>query len=254
MATRRSRRRMLRGLALLALALPACGGDDPPRRGPAARDQSPTVLISRTTATRVPPTPPPTPPPPQVCLVTRARGVGAGYVPPDLITLPRAVIVERPVQLRQEAAQALLEMISTAQSEAGLRLLALSGYRSYQEQERVLTELIGLLGEPAARRQAAPPGHSEHQLGLAVDVVSPRRTAELEPVFGTEPEGLWVAANAARFGYVISYPAGKEAITGYVYEPWHIRHVGVAVAQKVVASGKTLTEYLPTNGMADGCP
>lgn len=175
-------------------------------------------------------------------------------MPPDLITLPRAVIVERPVQLRQEAAQALLEMISTAQSEAGLRLLALSGYRSYQEQERVLTELIGLLGEPAARRQAAPPGHSEHQLGLAVDVVSPRRTAELEPVFGTEPEGLWVAANAARFGYVISYPAGKEAITGYVYEPWHIRHVGVAVAQKVVASGKTLTEYLPTNGMADGCP
>src|SRR5438105_4576727 len=82
------------------------------------------------------------------------------------------------------------------------------------------------------------------------DVTSARRPYDLESTFGQEPEGIWVSRNAVRYGFVISYPADKVAVTGYIYEPWHIRYVGVAMAQAVVASGKTLTEYLPTHGVA----
>ena len=85
-----------------------------------------------------------------------------------------------------------------------------------------------------------------------MDVSVPRKPFVLDQSFGGEPEGRWLAANAHRFGFVISYPAGKEAITGYIYEPWHIRYVGVPLAEQIVASGLTLTEYLPQHGMA-GC-
>lgn len=209
-----------------------------------------TVSIERITPT---PTRTPTPPPPQICLVTRQRGVSPTYVPPDLMPVPPARAVSQArVLMRKEALDALLRLFDAAQEEGHI-LLALSGYRSYEEQVEVLRQEIRTYGEAQARRQVAEPGHSEHQLGDAMDVAIPRKPYALDQGFGGEPEGQWLAANAARFGFVISYPLGKEQITGYIYEPWHIRYVGTPLAERMVASGLTLTEYLPQNGMA-GCP
>jgi D-alanyl-D-alanine carboxypeptidase len=231
-------------LLLLSLAPAACGRDGGDR----------TVAIARLTPTPSPvrATASPTPAPPQLCLVTRERSVPASYVPPDLVVLPADQSVRPGVQLRREAAQALLQLLAAAR-EAGVPMLALSGYRSYSHQAQVLEDEIRAYGEAQARRQVAEPGHSEHQLGVAVDVTTARKPFDLDQTFGGEPEGIWLAANAARFGFVISYPLGKEAITGYVYEPWHIRYVGVPLAQQVLISGQTLTEFLSARGMAD-CP
>jgi D-alanyl-D-alanine carboxypeptidase len=238
-------------LLCLGLVLAACDGQSTPPREQAQQQPTATVFIVRITATRTP-TPTPTPPPLQLCLVTRERGVSESYVPLDLVTLPIDQSVRAGVQLRQDAAQALLQMFAAAR-EDGHMLLAQSGYRSFAEQEAVLRQEIKSYGEVQAKRQVAEPGHSEHQLGVAMDVSVPRKPYTLDQSFGGEPEGQWLAANAARFGFVISYPAGKETVTGYVYEPWHIRYVGAPLAETIVASGLTLTEYLPAHGMA-GCP
>lgn len=244
-----SRRRFLLvtgGAAFIA----ACGGDDGKTvRQP--RDPGGDVVIRRTTPTSRG-TPPPTPNPTQLCLVTKQSAVPASYVPADLVTLPAEISVRPGERMRREAADALARLIAGARAD-GLFLLALSGYRSYEQQQAILEQEIRTYGEAKARQQVAEPGHSEHQLGVAVDVSAASNPYDLEDTFGEEPEGKWVAVNAPRFGYVVSYPAGKQPITGYTYEPWHIRYVGIELAQQVSASGKTLTEYLPTRGM-QGCP
>ena len=250
-------RGMKRALFVLLAAgvLAACGGDsspDPSARAPSPvrpSDAAATISIARPTAT---PSPAPTPTPPQLCLVTRDRGVGPSYVPPDLTVLPAEVSAAAGVRMRQEAAQALLQLLTTARDE-GHHLLAVSGYRSYDEQKQVLDQEIRRFGEAQAARQVAQPGHSEHQLGVAVDLTLRRKPYDLDQSFGGEPEGQWLAAHAPRFGFVVSYPPGKEAITGYVYEPWHIRYVGAPLAQQVLVSGLTLTEFLAARGVG-GCP
>lgn len=252
-----SRRRLLGGIALLAAAAgTACRGGDskPPQArgpspGPSVRPTGePTVWVDRITRT---PTPPPTPPP-QICLVTREKGVDATYIPNDLVNLPAAACVPgRIVGMREQAAQPLVRLVEAARRE-GFQLLALSGYRSYEEQQAVLDQEIARFGRTQAERQVAPPGHSEHQLGVAVDVVAASDPNDLDQLFGATPEGRWVAANAVKHGFVISYPADKERITGYIYEPWHIRWVGTQLAGQIAASGLTLTEFLPSRGMA-GC-
>jgi zinc D-Ala-D-Ala carboxypeptidase len=187
-----------------------------------------------------------------VCLVTKQRGVGREYVPSDLVAIPTRISARAGLELREPALDAFVKLVDAAARD-GHVLFALSAFRSYQDQERVLAQEVAAYGKTVAERQVAPPGHSEHQLGLAVDVTSKRAPYDLREAFGQEPEGRWLAQNAAHFGYVISYPAGKEAVTGYVYEPWHIRYVGTALAEQVAASGLTLTEYLPRHNLAGPC-
>jgi LAS superfamily LD-carboxypeptidase LdcB len=236
---------LVSALALLA----ACGGSVPsPKQVSAPETRQPPATVSIVRAT---PTPPPTPRPAQLCLVTKQREIPATYVPPDLVTLPKEWSAQT-VQMRREAADALVRLLSAARDD-GIQIVALSGYRSYQEQVQVLAEEIAAYGPEQAHRQVADPGHSEHQLGLAVDVATARAPFDLEEEFGETPEGKWVLANATRFGFVVSYPQGKEPITGYTYEPWHIRYVGLPLARQIAASGQTLTEYLPAHHM-EGCP
>jgi LAS superfamily LD-carboxypeptidase LdcB len=245
---------MMRVFPAVAFLFVVACANQPARLEQARATEAPegTVSITRTTPARAPtPTATPTPPPPQLCLVTREKGVPPSYVPADLVTIPTDYTVRAGVQLRKEAAGALLRLFAAALND-GHVLLANSGYRSYEDQVEVMRQEIRNYGEAQARRQVAEPGHSEHQLGLAMDVSVPRKRFELDQSFGGEPEGQWLAANAQRFGFVISYPAGKEQVTGYIYEPWHIRYVGEPLAQQIVDSGLTLTEYLPSHGMS-GC-
>ena len=97
--------------------------------------------------------------------------------------------------------------------------------------------------EAEANRVSAVPGTSEHQTGLTIDVSSPSAGNALEEAFGHTEEGQWLAQRAPEFGFIIRYPEGAEDITGYVYEPWHIRYVGKDLAPDIADSGLTLEEY-----------
>ncbi|MGE5544738.1 MAG: D-alanyl-D-alanine carboxypeptidase family protein, partial [Bacillota bacterium] len=170
------------------------------------------------------------------------------YVPPDL-TQPdiRFTFSENlPKKLmRKEAAEALTRLFEHASRE-GITLLGVSGYRSYQTQKEIFENKARLEGEVQANRTSARPGQSEHQTGLAMDIISPS-ISSLSTSFGATPEGKWVAQNAADFGFIIRYQRGKESITGYDYEPWHLRYVGVAAAKYIYQNGITLEEYLGDN-------
>lgn len=104
---------------------------------------------------------------------------------------------------------------------------------------RLFNQYVRKDGLELAIRYSAPPGQSEHQTGLCFDVASLWRT------FADTEEGIWLAEHCAEYGFIIRFPAGKEAITGYMYEPWHIRYVGKEVAEAIMAEpGLTLEEYL----------
>lgn len=118
----------------------------------------------------------------------------------------------------------------------GLDIFFMSGFRSYEEQQRVYKGWVEKYGEEADRVSARP-GHSEHQLGLAIDVNS------IEFSFADTPEGQWLAENCWKYGFIIRYKKETESITGYMYEPWHIRYLG-DIAEEVHFSGLTLEEYL----------
>lgn len=159
-------------------------------------------------------------------------------VPPGLRT-----VANSGQQMRDDAADALEEMFAAAAKE-NLSLVAVSGYRSYQTQESVYASAVQGYGQAEADRTSARPGFSEHQLGTVMDVSAPSLGGDLQESFGDTKEGRWVAENAHKFGFVISYPQGKEAITGYAFEPWHIRWFGPETAGKIKSSGLTTKEYL----------
>lgn len=121
---------------------------------------------------------------------------------------------------------------------AGYSAKLVSGYRSYYTQESIYNSYIKRWGQEYTDKVSARPGHSEHQTGLAFDV------GVLSSDYAYTPEGKWVTNNCAKYGFIIRYPKGKESITGYNYEPWHIRYVGVEVATYIMQNNITLEEYL----------
>lgn len=134
------------------------------------------------------------------------------------------------------AENAFKKMQSAAAAE-GLNIYISSGFRSYDYQSGLYERYASRDGYAAADRYSARPGHSEHQTGLAFDLNS------IDDSFADTREGRWVAENCHKYGFIIRYPKGKEEITGYMYESWHIRYLGVDMATKVYESGKTLEEY-----------
>lgn len=135
-------------------------------------------------------------------------------------------------------AQTALDAMIAGAALDGIELWLKSGYRSFETQKNLYNTYVGREGKEAADRYSARPGYSEHQTGLAFDLNS------LEQDFGETPEGIWLAEHCAEYGFIIRYPADKEEITGYIYEPWHVRYLGVETAQKVAESGLCLEEYL----------
>ena len=157
-------------------------------------------------------------------LVNREYSIDQTYVPRDLVR-PQVLCLYDTVTLRKEAAQALEQLFRAAKDEADYDLIAVSGYRSFGKQRDIHQNKINSVGRKAALRVSAPPGCSEHQLGLAVDI-GRKKAPGLNESFGSSPEGKWVAENCHRIGFIIRYKAEWEEITGYAYEPWHIRYVG----------------------------
>ena len=135
-------------------------------------------------------------------------------------------------------ANAALEKLQTAGRLEGFSLKLVSGYRSYSTQKSIYNSYLNRWGREYTDTVSARPGHSEHQTGLAFDV------GELSSNYGNTKEGIWLRENCHKYGFIIRYLKGKEDITGYAYEPWHIRHVGVEVATEIMNKNITLEEYL----------
>lgn len=149
------------------------------------------------------------------------------------------------------AGAAAREMFRAAQAEGVGPYKITTAYRSieYQEQlwEQRLREDPDYGREPYSDPVRVLPGNtSEHTTGLALDILSPRHD-EADDSFGETPEGLWLAENAWKHGFILRYPEGKEALTGVIYEPWHFRYVGKQAAKEIYQSGQCLEEYAGGN-------
>ena len=182
----------------------------------------------------------------KLTLVNKVFALPEDYIPGDLVR-PDVEFsfgdqdIEKSY-MRQEAASALEKMFADAKSQ-DIHLFAVSGYRSYQRQDDNFHNKVNKIGEEAAAKIVAYPGNSEHQTGLAMDISSQSANFKLTEQFGGTPEGKWLMENAHRFGYILRYPKGLETITGYNYEPWHYRYVGLKAAAEIYKNQLTLEEY-----------
>ncbi len=148
------------------------------------------------------------------------------------------------VLLRADASEAF-ERLAAAAEAAGVPVRARSGYRSYQDQVVTWQRWQRTLGDVVAESQSARPGYSEHQTGLALDVLPRDGACQDFGCFGDTPQAAWLAENAAQFGFVVRYQEGQEAVTGYTAEPWHLRYVGPSAAAALAASGAhSIEDYL----------
>jgi len=155
------------------------------------------------------------------------------WAPSDLVT-PGVPYVNVPA-MRRPAAAALEQMFADFHDETGLDMQILSSYRSYAAQQAVYggNDLL-----------TARPGYSEHQTGWVVDIDALPRVCSLQACFEDTPQGTWLKRNAWEYGFIVRYPNGLTSITGYQYEPWHFRYVGVELATEMRAQSiKTLEEF-----------
>lgn len=179
-------------------------------------------------------------------LVNKNYFLPADYEPSDL-TIPKVPfsfgdsdIPKR--YMRKEAAHALEQLFAAAKKE-GIILYGASGYRSYERQAAIFDAEKKQKGEEKAAQSVARPGQSEHQTGLTIDVTSESVHFQITEKFGETKEGIWLQNNAFKYGFIIRYPKGKENITQYKYEPWHIRYVGKKAAKVIQENHLTLEEY-----------
>ena len=175
-------------------------------------------------------------------LVNRQWMITAAYEPADLEMSDVPGQVRR---MRTEAAEALKEMFAACKEETGRQLLSISGYRSYDRQEGIYKHKLRSVkgNEAKAQEYVAPPGASEHQLGLAMDI-GQKHKIHLERSFAETEGGKWCRANCWRFGFILRYDEPWEEITGYKYEPWHFRFVGKEYAKEIHDANVPLETWL----------
>lgn len=161
------------------------------------------------------------------------------YAPRDLV---RLTVPGSGAMMRRAAAEAL-DRMSDAASKAGARFLVSTAYRSHSIQDGLYRTYVAQNGRAYADRVSARAGFSEHQTGLAVDVYDPAG-CRLTACYANTKSGKWVAEHAPEFGFLVRYPDGEEEVTGYRYEPWHLRYVGTELAAEMRARGAaTLEEF-----------
>ena len=178
-------------------------------------------------------------------LVNKSNSLSRNYQPDDLV-IPNIRfdnIADDMVQyVRYDAAIALEELFQSAESQ-GINLIAVSGYRSYSYQDNVYRNEVNTVGRIEADKYVAKAGESEHQTGLSMDILSDEYLS-LDDGFENTIAFSWLENNMSKFGFILRFPKGKEDITGYSYEPWHIRYVGISAATEIMEEGLTLEEYL----------
>jgi D-alanyl-D-alanine carboxypeptidase len=167
-----------------------------------------------------------------VLIVNKSYPVPQDYEPSGLVT----AYGTRGEYLLPETNEAFKQMCIDAANE-GLNLWCASGYRSVSTQDRIYNSYVARDGKAAADTYSARPGHSEHHTGLCFDLNS------IDSSFAYTAEGKWVAENCWKYGLIIRYPQSKEDITGYKYEPWHLRYVGTDLAKALYESGLCMEEY-----------
>ena len=177
--------------------------------------------------------------------VNKEYNLPKDYVPKNMV-VPKVLFnlsyADERQKMRPEAASAL-ENLFEAAKEDGLTLYGVSAYRSYDRQRKIFLNNIVKKGKYHTLRYSAVPGTSEHQTGLAIDVSTKGLGFRLVNDFDNTAEGIWLADNAHHYGFIIRYPKDKYDITGYAYEPWHIRYVGLDLANYLYSNGLTLDEY-----------
>ncbi|MEH7334558.1 M15 family metallopeptidase [Neobacillus drentensis] len=179
-------------------------------------------------------------------LVNKQNKLPDGYVPKDLI-FTQIPFVPTPAdsekrEMRNEAAAAIKNLFDAAKAQ-GVNFLGVSAYRSEKTQISLFNTYVKRDGYLKARTYSALPGTSEHESGLAIDVTEGDGKCAAADCFSDSAEAKWLQEHAADYGFIIRYPKGKEAITGYQYEPWHLRYVGKKLAKEITSQGITLEEY-----------
>ncbi len=267
-ASRRSFARFLAagaGLSVLAACTPeAPAGVAPPSSSaaPAVTSASPSPVavpsVESTTAAAEPPPQAPVPPsaalPRQFSLtdpaspwlvVNKHRPLApADYVPTDLVqpNIPLAVSGEAAMLNSTTAAAA--EAMFAAAAQDGVSMTLASGYRSYGTQVATYNGYVADRGQADADTASARPGYSEHQTGWSFDIGDGGGACGFEPCFADQPSAVWAKANGHRFGFVVRYPWMFHPVTGYYYEPWHLRFIGVDAASDMATRGiSTVEEY-----------
>ncbi|MFX0538618.1 cell wall-binding repeat-containing protein [Ornithinimicrobium sp. Y1847] len=178
-------------------------------------------------------------------LITKRRAIDPlKLVPADLVNFRGGSH-----RLRSEVSSQLDALFRDAAAAGHPQLHLTSAFRSYETQQATYDYWVRVLGQKEADRVSARPGHSEHQLGQAADIWG--RSCDGRDCFGSTPEGRWVAANAYRYGFIIRYPRGGEPVTGYVWEPWHLRYVGPRAAWMMKIRGEIYWEYYRAQAVGD---
>jgi D-alanyl-D-alanine carboxypeptidase len=198
------------------------------------------------------------PPPAKSCdslrvLVDPAHPLPPDYAPEDLVSLWAFGIptLDEDMLLRREAAEHLSHLVAAAAAD-GEELVVASAYRSYLQQQGSYGRLTSVYGADAGRMSARP-GRSQHQLGTAVDFTNAWVGYKLRQTFGVTSASWWLTHHAPEYGFVLAYPIGEETQTGYRWEPWHYRYVGVENAKRLVESGLSLQEFLEREGVLPRC-
>jgi len=178
-------------------------------------------------------------------LVNKYFKLPDSYVPSDLVDLDVPFISGKSEKkkMRAAAAEPLKEMFAAAKRD-GVQLAGVSAYRSHKTQVALFNYYVRRDGEKKAQNFSARPGTSEHETGLAIDVSGINGKYAATQEFGKTPEAAWLAKHAQDYGFIVRYPEGKETVTGYEYEAWHLRYVGLPASKKMVEKHQALEEYL----------
>ncbi|MDD6255519.1 MAG: M15 family metallopeptidase [Eubacteriales bacterium] len=185
----------------------------------------------------------------------QANHLSASYEPSDLERVKYVAEDRSPAgwSMRHKAAEQFNLMSEDAAKE-GLDVVVTTAYRSYDFQTQLFNSYVAQKGEEAANKTSARPGESEHQTGLAADLSTSEINYANSSAFGDTKAGKWVAENCWKYGFIIRFPEGMDSITGYSYEPWHIRYVGDTAAKEIHDSGITLEEYIKENKLGNSIP